>query len=784
MFEYTRAKFRFLNAEVGLLLTALALLPAISYAAVLEEIIVTAQKREQDVSDVSIAITAFSGDALRELNMTNSVDIAGQTPGLNIGTPVGEGNNPSITLRGVGLNDFNDNNEGPIAVYRDDVYQSAMPGLTFQMFDLERVEVLRGPQGTLYGRNATGGLLHFISKTPSDEFDGYVDLTAGENSQVKLEGAVGGALSDSIQGRLSVALHQHDGYVKNRIGPDGNETDSLAWRAQLNFDVNDNLSVLLNVHSGENDVIAPKYQHQAVPGPVDFYDYADLDGDNFAGEYDRDGVLDIESKGASATVNWSGESINFVSITAFESVEKIHQEDTDMGPFAGIEPTFQADVEQFSQEFRLSGNSDKVNWVAGVYYFDSNVNNKLDLNIDFFNGFLDFLDNLSVEEGGFFLPPALGGPFNLLSGITGADFVTDPGALAPWLTYDVDYGQDTESLGIFGQVEYAFTDKVSLIAGLRYTTETRDFDYLNAYGDRDGDGAITNSDGALNSFFFLLQTDPVDPTPPEYFRFKGDIDNDNVSGKVGLDFRPNENTLVFASYSRGFKSGGFNGGFLDFSDGIIPTDTPYDEEILNSYELGIKTVLADGTFRFSATAFFYDYQDFQALTFSGFSQFIENSDATISGLDTELTWQPDEHWDILLGASFLNTEVDQVVVQGTPIKNVENVLAPEFTVNGLLRYALPIGSSQSLAFQVDFNHQAEHFFDISNSDVSREGGYTVYNARISYKVTEELSVSGWVKNFTDEEYRVYTFDFSGPAGFNQQFFAPPRWYGFSVNYQF
>jgi len=214
-------------------------LPASTFAQALDEVIVTAQKREQKLQDVSVSITAFSGEAMRELNMANSVDIAGQTPGLNVGTPVGEGNNPSITLRGVGLNDFNDNNEGPIAIYRDEVYQAAMPGLTFQLFDLERVEVLRGPQGTLYGRNATGGLVHFISNKPSEEFGGFLDLSLGDNGQVKAEAAIGGALGESVQARLSVATNQYDGYVKNRIGPDGNEGDSTAYRLQANFSVTD-----------------------------------------------------------------------------------------------------------------------------------------------------------------------------------------------------------------------------------------------------------------------------------------------------------------------------------------------------------------------------------------------------------------------------------------------------------------------------------------------------------------------------------------------------------------
>ena len=230
-------------------------------AFVLEEILVTAQKREQNLQDVGVAVTAFSREALESLNVVTSLDIAAQTPGLNIGTPVGEGNNPSITLRGVGLNDFNDNNEGPIAVYRDDVYQSAQPGLTFQLFDMERVEVLRGPQGTLYGRNATGGLVHFISAKPTEETEAYIDLTVASNNQAKLEGAVSGSLGNALQGRLSASFNRHDGYVENRIGPDANEADSLAVRGQLNIDFSENVSALISVNNGDSDTNAPQYQH-------------------------------------------------------------------------------------------------------------------------------------------------------------------------------------------------------------------------------------------------------------------------------------------------------------------------------------------------------------------------------------------------------------------------------------------------------------------------------------------------------------------------------------------
>jgi iron complex outermembrane recepter protein len=736
---------------------------------ILEEVVVTAQKKDEMLKDVSVSVTAFSGSTLKELNMTNSVDIAAHTPGLNIGTPVGEGNNPSITLRGVGLNDFNDNNEGPVAVYRDEVYQSAMAGLTFQIFDLERVEILRGPQGTLYGRNATGGLVNFISEAPDQYTSGYAELTVAENSQIKLEGAIGGSITEKIQARLSLATNDYDGYVENRVGSDANEADNQAYRLQVRFEFTDEWSALLNIHGGESDTNAPKYQHEASDGVADIYGYRDTDGDEFAGDYDRDGVLNIENDGGFVRIDYEGDTVEFVALTAIESVDKLHQEDTDMGPFPGIEPTFGADIEQFSQEFRWAGETDSLSWVAGAFYFSSEVDNTLDLHINWQDGFMDFVDNV--------LPEADGGTGGLL-GAVGYVPGVDPAAMIPFLTYDVDYEQETKSYSVFGQVDYELTDELTLIVGLRYTSEDREFDYINAFGDRDGDGLSAAEDG----YFTLAWRDVVGET--EWFIFSGDIDNTNVSGKIGIDYQLNFDTLLFASFSRGFKSGGFNGGFLDTSDGILPQNTPYDEEILDSYEVGIKTALFENQVRVNATAFYYDYQDYQALTFSGLSQFINNADTIVYGLDLEVVWLPGENWDVQVGASLLDTEVEEVTVQGVVVNDTEMVLAPEFTFNGLVRYSLPIGENNTLAFQIDFSHQGDHFFDITNSDLSEEDAYTVYNTRIGYQMGEHLNIAAWVKNLTDEEYRVYTFDFTGPAGFNQQFFAPPRWAGLTVRYEY
>ncbi|MCP4300141.1 MAG: TonB-dependent receptor, partial [Gammaproteobacteria bacterium] len=589
-----------------------------------------------------------------------------------------------------------------------------------------------------------------------------------------------GSLGDAVQARLSVATNQYDGYVKNRIGPDGNEADSLAYRLQVRFDVTDSTDILVNVHGGTSDAIAPYYQHETTdfdgdgaPDPVDLYGYADTDGDVWAGDYDQVGVLDIENTGGSVTINWSGDTMDFTSITGVEGVDKLHREDTDMGPNAAVLPTFAADVDSFSQEFRLSGRDDRMNWVAGAYFFDSDAENTLDLSVNYPDGFVEFLDAL---------PEAFGGFEGGLAALAGYAPGADPGALIPFLTYDVDYEQDTESQGVFGQVEYSLSDAFAVTFGLRYTTEERSFSYVNNFGDRDGDGDISNADGVFTNFFQELNT--LDLFPPEWFAFSGDIDNDNVSGKLGIEYRPIEDVMIFGNYSRGFKSGGFNGGFLDETDGVVPEDTPYQEEILNSFELGIKSTLAEGRLRLNATAFVYDYEDYQALTFSGLSQFIANSDADLSGLDFELVWQPGENWDFLIGASFLDTEVKEVVVQGVPVAGTEMVLAPESSLNGLVRYSIPLTADSWVALQLDFNHQGDHYFDITNSDLSKEDAYTVVNARVSYQVNDKLNLAAWVKNLTDEEYRVYTFDFTSIAGFNQQFFAPPQWFGVTAHYQF
>ncbi len=729
-------------------------------AGILAEIVVTAQKREQNLQDVGISVTAFSGDQIRALGFTNTTDVVAMTPGLVYTVPNAESSQINFFLRGVGLNDFADANENPVAVYVDDVYRPAMGGLSFQMFDMERVEVLRGPQGTLFGRNTTGGLIHFISKRPTDELDGYVNLTGGSNSQIKFEGAIGGPIGASVAGRISAAVNQHDGYTENRgTGPDYNETDAQAARGQLLFTPSDSLDVLVNAYYSDNDAAVGAWQHEATdivngqsvglgpneqglgvdcnldgvvdatdrPPGTDCFGYRDTDGDPFAGEFDRDGRVEVETSGVSLNIDWELETFTITSITAVQKVERLQSEDTDAGPFPLVLPTFQAETDTITQELRIAGAGPTFRWLVGVYYFDNEV------------------------DGHYLLD------------LTNLGFVF----------FDANYTQETDSLALFGQLEFDLSDQWTLIVGARGASEEKELDYLNV----DTSGFFTDVVGLPSNVAFDFDRNSV-----------GDLaiqDHDSYSGKLELDWRPNDDLLFYGSYSRGTKSAGFNVGFLDqtllFASNTVAT-IPYDEETLSSYEVGFKSTLMDGRTRLNASAFYYDYKDFQTFRFELLNQIIFNTDAEVSGLELELQSSPGDGWDLAFGVALLDATAKDIPSPAGELRDRDMVASPDVAANALVRYEWPALNGH-LAVQAWGTYQDELYFDIQNSPVSLEDGYTIGNLRLSYaSARDRWELAAFVHNLTDEEYLSYTFDFTGPFGFNQQAYGLPRWWGVSFQY--
>ncbi len=708
------------------------------WGSVIEEVVVTAQKREQNAQDVGIAISALNGEQMEQLGYSNAQQVTAMAPGVHTVQPNGEANY-AIGIRGVANSDFTTNVESPIAVYVDDVYISQMSGTGFMLFDMDRVEILKGPQGTLYGRNATGGLAHFVTKRPTDTLDGYARVTAGSENQIKLEGALGGPLSETISGRIAIATNDHDPYVKNRIGKDLNDGNEQAFRAQLLFAPRDNIDLLLNVRGMDQDIDTGFFEHvtSAVPGQLTpslvnpVLGYIDNDGDPYAGAWDAPGFNDLETRGYSATLNWDFDSFTFTSITDFSTVERDYIEDSDASPVPLFNFFLTTDAEQFSQEFRLTGDTDNMHWVAGFYY--------LDLAIDDSNGAETepFIDPLSDT-------PAVSG-------------------------LDNPYEMNTESYSLFGQVEIDLTERWTLIGGLRWIRDEKDHEYfVNAVDFIPG---TTLRNGNPNILAALAS-------------YSGDREDDEVAGRLGLNWDVSDTTMLYFSYNRGVKSGGFNAPVFPLSPPLDYTDEvmSFDPEQLDAYEIGFKSSLSGGLVQLNGSFYYYDYSDYQAFQIVAIDTITTNADAESTGGELELLASPIDGLDIMLGAAYNDIDVD--LGSGTP--ETTSVQSPEWNLNALLRYEFALGEGR-LALQYDAVYRSEHFFSLTGAETVRENGYTLSNASIMYTSGNgRWSVMGFVHNLTDEEYLVQTFDLSGPDvfGMTEQYYGRPRWSGVTFTYRF
>ncbi len=778
---------KFYKSNLACAISAAVLSTSVS-ASVLEEVVVTAQKREQSLQDVGIAVSAFTGDQMKSLGWDSSDDVVSQTPGVSLVQP----NGPSsfyINIRGVAQNDFSgDNQESPVAVYVDDVYVASPSGAGFQLFDFERVEILRGPQGTLFGRNATGGLVHYVTRKPSQETDGYMSLTLGDYDQTDIEGAIGGGITDTVSGRLSFTSNQHDAIIENRgPGSDLNDNDVWAARGQLLFEFDYDTELLLNVRAGELDNTNAPFEHRAARADADglgsFYNggdltqagYSDADGGKpHEGEYNVPGFVKIETQGYTATFKTELDNgYEFVSITDFNTLERDYLEDSDASPNDFFAFALKSDMEQFSQEFRLSGETDRMRWVGGAYYMK--------------------------YEGDLFIGGAAGEFFNAAFGLSG------PGAFGPEFGLDSPFKTTTESTAFFGQVEYDLADDLTLTAGLRWSREEKEAEFNQYLSDfvspTSNDVAVRDSLG-LGSPYWSFANGRYSNAGAVALEGGGipllegeadtEIDDDFFTFKLGLDWQMTEDTLLYASFNRGIKAGGFNAP-LDASlfayGGLDPSSMTFDKETLDAYEVGFKITLFDGLARLNGSAYYYDYQDYQAFALDSLTTFVFNTDATNQGLELELQSSPVEGMDLLLGMSYADTNVEDAYNTASGPVDREVIMTPDLTFNGMIRYEWEL-SGGAIAAQYDFNYLDDHFFQLKNSPVVEEDAYMISNVRLTYTEAQGYwSVSAFVNNVTDEEYRSMALDLSGaPAdggfGMVEEVYGNPRWWGVNFTYNF
>ena len=475
----------FCSAAVAALTASASGQPATDQSKV-EKVVVTAQRRAQNAQDVPGTVTAIGSKNIKGLGIDSSDKIAEFVPGVTISLPSGQGNQPIIAIRGVGNNDFNTNNSGPNGVYSDEVYMSAPSAQTFQAFDLERIEILKGPQGTLYGRNTSGGAINFISNKPGDDFAFGATGDYSSYNSYALQGFINVPTGDNSAARVAAIWNKSDGFMRNlEDGERVSGTDWYAARALWEVKPTEKFSLLLNFHVANVDALPTKYHRLGALqfNGVDFdaCSAADINAglctdvffeggptDLYKGNYNRKEHLDVENQGGSATVKFDMGDVTLTSITAYEHNDKLHPEDSDSSRRNLLEIDWGVTSNTFTQELRLSGETEKMNWVAGLYYLGETL--KQNQSIDLFHD-LDFV----------YGPPF--GECNLALITLFTNFCAQTGhSLSE---------QETTAYAVFGQTDFEILDKTRLTLGGRYTSESRDFSV---------DGTIVGQSGGTGIF--------------------------------------------------------------------------------------------------------------------------------------------------------------------------------------------------------------------------------------------------------------------------------------------
>lgn len=804
--------FRRSTLAVAVLLAGAAAGSQVYAQGQLEEVVVTAQKRSQSANDVGITINAFSGRQLQDLGVVTAEQIALFTPGLTVNETAATGV-PLYTIRGVGFQDYSTAASSTVGIYFDEI---AMPYTVMTrglVFDTERVEVLKGPQGDLYGRNTTAGQINFISNKPTKEFDAGIIGTAGNFESYELEGYVSGG-SDFVQGRLALKTAQSgEGWQKSTTRNDElGEIDATAVRAIVNFDFSDALRLMLIGHyvTDESENRANSSYDGADEGLATFNNpYTPLEnyflptGSNF-GEtppwystddnekadwtnsytspitgrtFDLRPQRDNELLGFSARLDWDlSDTMTLTSVTGYNSFEREEANDWDGGFFNDSSNINTTDLDVFSQELRLSGVSGDFTWIGGLYYSKDEMD-------EYYHYFM------SDSVFGFGSIPWGVGLF----------------APTPILELDTIYEQETEAWAVFGHVEWQFTDNWRLTLGARYTDEERDWTGCTYVADDGSLGGFLNAQFGPSLGPGDCGTINDDPDSPDYiFAVIGTPDvnrafqpyTDSISterwmGKIGLDYTLTDDVLLYGMISNGFKSGGFNGANSNTTQQL----QPYEEEVLTSYEIGTKATLLDGAMQLNAAAFYYDYEDKQeqdvAVTFVGNISGLTNvPESEIYGAELDMKWLPTDNLTFNLGVAWLDTEVkeweavdpDASAWPETVTRDVsgaELTMAPELQYTALLSYRWPLGDSLMLELAGDVSYTDSTTGGIRREEATDE--FTLFNARLGLGSADgDWRALLWVRNATDEDY--YPAAYTGGNGPFIRAYGMPRTYGLTLSY--
>lgn len=736
--------------SLGVARPALAQTPPAAGAQV-AEVIVTAQKREERLLDVGLAVSSLNAETLRTQRVATTSDLVTQVPNVDVKENI-PGAQAIITVRGVGLNDFSSTNNSTVGVYVDDVFLASFAEMDFNLYDLDRIEVLKGPQGTLYGRNSTAGAINIISAAPSLAGNsGMISATAANFSRYEGEAWANLVASDQLAFRFSgKAIKQDEGYWTSRpLGTDLGAQDILLGRAQMLWRPSDATSVKLKIEAERNrseigsgkffgtipavvGATCPNFSNPAVC--TDSHGFTDTNPDPFSVTTGHAAPYRVRQTNATLHVDQDLGFATLSSVTGYIDFKRGFYIDADAAPTTDAEFDQNDKVRQFTQELRLAGGSaDRATWLVGAYYSWDRVRT-------FSPGFLHDLFNTDVL-----------------------------------ITAD----QRTESRAVFGQVDWALTPQLKLVTGLRYTDEDRSYiggtTDLNAFG--------------LSFLCFAVGACGLGAPGPHVLSFEdASIHDRNWSWRGGLNFKPSDDTLIYGTVARGTKSGGFFNGISTNSFALAP----YRPEELTDYEAGVKTRLLDRTLQLDASVFWYDYKDLQTQTFTnvGAVSLIKLGNvgkATVKGLDAQVTWLPMRGLTLNAGLGLLDTELGSfstagaagviLVPKGNKLPN-----APDTSFNAQGRYEWPLTGDWTAAVQAGAHYSSKVFKEALNTPYLSAGSYWLVDARASIASPAGWEFAVWGKNLGDEHYVTQATD--DGLGMGYRVFNAPRTYGVSVTKRF
>ncbi|MBQ0759982.1 MAG: TonB-dependent receptor [Zhongshania sp.] len=810
--KFTRQLF--LNTS----LSSVALFTAAHAAAApaLEEVLVTAQKRSESAQDIPIAVTGVTADMLDKLGFENANDVSAQVPNMQVSGPYGDVQ-PIFSIRGVSMSDYSSNQASPIGVYVDEAYLGPVYSHGANFFDIERLEVLRGPQGTLYGKNTTGGAINIITRTPN--FDGenssYVKGGFGSYNATSLEAGTEGELIPGVlAARIAGSLKRDDGYVEV-VGQDANaaQTDFQGARLSLNWIINDKLDAVLKITTSGNDSLSTPPRNEARTdlrgtglegdsnGYIDYTGYSrgSRNLDFHETESNAIGALITNTDLAVLTMNYNADNYTLTSVSSYMDADYYQMADTDGSPNGLLEIKWSSDSVSFSQDLRFTSNFDGMfNIIAGAYYGSEDL---------YMQNIYDIFDQIPDVRVGVAKPDNI-----------------------PIFPYLIDFGMIDQRLetkktsaAIYTQMRFDFSANFGIDVGLRYTRDESKLSYLNISrlsnsGLPLGSYVPGNTTGVDNAWITLpltvfdLQNLISDPTALLNYANAGythgaytldsapelSAPEQEFTGKIGLDYRFNDDFMVYGSVSRGYRAGSYNGGVYYQPR---PLETAYaSPEFINAYEVGFKADMAEGSVRLNAAAFLYDYTNQQFINVVGISNFLENAGGSqIMGAEAELWARLTERLTLQAAVGILETEYTDLSLANTEtianqddrvdLSGNELISAPKLNVSFSADYDLIVTEYGYLSVNANANFQDDQWFSAYNDQYGygniRQDAYWLYNGRLSWYANDgSYSISIWGKNLLEEEYDSYAINLQAGFGFDQYLAGQPRTYGAEIQFKF